>query len=533
MTVSVRTAFFAQLRELGLTTVFGNPGSTEEPMLSDFPDDFRYVLALQEASVVAMADGYAQATGMPALVNLHTAAGVGHAMTSIMTAAQNHTPLIITAGQQPRTMLLLEPYLTNVDATALPEPWVKWSYETQRAQDAPAAMLRAYATAVQPPQGPVFLSLPMDDWQHEADLLPGPRSTSTRTGPDPVRLAELARALRTATSPAFVIGGGVDRAGGWDDAVALAERLSPAVYSAPANERPGFPEDHPLFQGQLPFAIGPLSEQLEGHDLVVVFGAPVFRYYPYVPGRYQPEGTILWHISDDPSQTARAPVGHALLCDPGLALSGLLDQLDDVQPADPPAARPPRQPPELSDPLEADHLFAILGENREPHTVLVEESLSNRARLYDRWPATEPNSVFSFASGALGWGLPASVGIAMAERDTGRDRPVIAVIGDGAVQYCIQAIWTAVQQRLRLLVVVPDNQQYTILKSFAEEEDNPGLPGLDLPGIDITKIAEGYGADAVRARTADEVTRAIRDWKETGRVAVLVVPIDRGTPELL
>ena len=509
-------------------------------MLSDFPDDFRYVLGLQEASVVAMADGYAQATGKPALVNLHTAAGVGHAMTSIMTAAQNHTPLIVTAGQQTRTMLLQEPYLTNVDATALPKPWVKWSYETQRAQDAPAALLRAYLTAVQAPQGPVFLSLPMDDWEHEADPMPDARSTSTRNGPDPVRLAELAQALQAAKSPALVIGGGVDRAQAWHHAVALAEKLSPAVYSAPANERPGFPEDHPLFQGQLPFAIGPLSEQVRGHDLIVVFGAPVFRYYPYVPGDFLPAGTTLWHVSDDPGETSRAPVGHALLCDPGLALLGLLglleqlEQLDDVEPpVKPPAPRREQEPPVISDPLEADHLFAILSDSRHPDTVLVEESLSNRARLYNRWPAREPNSVFSFASGALGWGLPASVGIAMAERDTGRNRPVLAVIGDGALQYCVQAMWTAVQHRLALTIVVPDNQQYTILKSFAEQEDHPGLPGLNLPSIDIVKIAEGYGATATRVTTADAVARAMSAAGRSDSPSVIVVPISRETPDLL
>ena len=209
MTDTVRAAFFEQLRRLELTTIFGNPGSTEETMLKDFPDDFRYVLGLQEASVVAMADGYAQATRKPALVNLHTAAGVGHATTSIMTAALNHTPLIVTAGQQTREMLLYQPLLTNVEPTVLAKPWVKWAYQTDRAQDAPAALQRAYLTALQPPQGPVFLSFPLDDWDQEADPLLDVRTTSTTIAPDPHRLADVATALRQANSPALVIGGGV------------------------------------------------------------------------------------------------------------------------------------------------------------------------------------------------------------------------------------------------------------------------------------------------------------------------------------
>jgi benzoylformate decarboxylase len=161
---TVREVTYDLLRAQGLTAIFGNLGSTEETFLADFPSDFRYVLGLQEASVVAMADGFAQATRRPALVNLHTGAGLGNAMGNLLTAFQNKTPLIVTAGQQTREMLLLEPWLTNVEATMLPRPWVKWAYEPVRAQDVPGAFMRAIATAVQPPAGPVFLSLPLDDW---------------------------------------------------------------------------------------------------------------------------------------------------------------------------------------------------------------------------------------------------------------------------------------------------------------------------------------------------------------------------------
>jgi len=161
---TVRDVTFNLLRECGLTTVFGNVGSTEEAFLENFPSDFRYVLGLQETSVIAMADGFAQATCRPALVNVHTAAGLGNAMGGLVTAYMNKTPLIVTAGQQAREVLLLEPWLTNVEPEVLPRPWVKWSYQPVRAQDVPAAFMRAIATALQPPAGPVFLSLPLDDW---------------------------------------------------------------------------------------------------------------------------------------------------------------------------------------------------------------------------------------------------------------------------------------------------------------------------------------------------------------------------------
>src|SRR5580704_3114200 len=166
---TVRDVTYQLLREFGLTTVFGNVGSTEETFLKNFPSDFRYVLALQEASVIGIADGYAQATRRAALVNVHTGAGLGNAMGNLLTAFQNKSPLIVTAGQQTREMLLMEPWLTNVEATMLPGPWVKWAYEPVRAEDIPAAFMRAMATALQPPAGPVFLSLPLGGWGVSCD----------------------------------------------------------------------------------------------------------------------------------------------------------------------------------------------------------------------------------------------------------------------------------------------------------------------------------------------------------------------------
>ena len=215
MKVAVREATFDLLRQLGLTTIFGNPGSTEEPFLQEFPTDFTYVLGLQEASVLAMADGYAQATGRPALVNLHTFAGVGHAIGNLICAYYKKPPLIVIAGQQMREMLRLEPYLTNVQPTETPKPWVKWSYEPVRAADAPAAIMRAYATAVQPPAGPLFLSLPINYFDKPSEGSAVVRTQSQRGGPDPERLRDFARQISEAKSPVLVLGASLDRADGW------------------------------------------------------------------------------------------------------------------------------------------------------------------------------------------------------------------------------------------------------------------------------------------------------------------------------
>src|SRR6476646_3481901 len=185
---TVRTVTFDLLRSLGLTTVFGNPGSTEQPVLQEFPDDFRYVLALQEATAIAMADAFAQVTRCPALVNVHSSAGLGNALGNLVASYHANTPLVVTSGQQHRELVIGEPYLGNREAITMPKPWVKWSYEPARAEDVPEAFMRAYAIALQPPTGPVYLSIPMDDWKRP---LVGPalvRTVSDRVAPDPVRL---------------------------------------------------------------------------------------------------------------------------------------------------------------------------------------------------------------------------------------------------------------------------------------------------------------------------------------------------------
>ena len=268
---TVREAVLRLLRHLHIDTVFGNPGSTELPMFRDFPSDFRYVLGLQESVVVGMADGYAQATGNAALVNLHSAAGVGHAMGNIFTAFKNQTPLIVTAGQQARSILPFDPFLSAMQATDLPKPYVKWACEPARAEDVPRALARAYHVAMQAPRGPVFVSIPADDWDQPADHVE-PRQVSRSMAPDPAVLCQVADALNSARRPAIVAGTGVDRDGAMDLLVQLAERHRAPVYTAPMSARCAFPETHRLFGGFLPAMRERIVEKLAGHDLVLVLG---------------------------------------------------------------------------------------------------------------------------------------------------------------------------------------------------------------------------------------------------------------------
>jgi benzoylformate decarboxylase len=522
---TVQDVTYDLLRALGLTTVFGNPGSTEETFLKNFPDDFTYVLGLQEASVLAMADGFAQSTGKPALVNVHTSAGTGNAMGSLIAAYKGNTPLIVTAGQQTREMVLAEPYLTNKDATLLPLPWVKWAYEPARAEDVPAAFMRAYAMAIQPPAGPVYLSIPLDDWDKPALGPAVVRTLSQRVSPDLARLREFAKRIDAAHNPMVVFGPEVDRAGAWDVGVAFAEKVGAPVYAGPLSDRVSFPEDHRLYRGLLPMTIAGATAVMRGHDLVIVIGAQVFRYYPYVAGEYLPEGTDLLQITADPEVAGAAPVGDSVLGDPLLVLEQLADLVGDHGDRQLPAAPTITATGDYSEsaPLSTDAVWSTLAAVKPADSALVMESTSTLAEL--RWlPTTRPASFFATASGGIGWGVPAAVGIALGDRARGASRTVLATIGDGSFQYSVQAIWTAAQHRLPIVFVVMRNGEYSVLKSFAALEKTPGVPGLELPGLDIASVATGFGCNAINVDSTEKLAHEFTAALATDGPTVIVVP---------
>jgi benzoylformate decarboxylase len=527
--MTVHEATYRLLRNLGLTTIFGNPGSTEQPFLKNFPKDFQYILGLQEASVVAMADGFSQATQNPVLVNLHSSAGTGNGMCNIMTAYQNKTPLIITAGQQTREMILCEPYLTNREETTLPRPWVKWAYQPVRAQDVPGAIMRAYAAALQPPAGPVYLSIPLDDWDQPALGDAVVRSVSSRYSPDPQRVALFSERIQKSKNPVLLYGPEIERSGGWNAAVKFAERLKAPVYMTPLTDRASFPQTHPQFRGMAPIAIAPLSKALRDHDLVVVIGAQVFRYYPFVGGDYLPKGTELLHVTNDPYDAAAAIVGDSLLSDAKLALEAFIEAIPAVKsgPALAPLNIDRELPSPPNSPLTALEAFAAVSEVRPDNAILVNETASNFADLLKFWPIVKPDSYYTFASGGLGWGSPAAVGVALAEKKMGTGRPVVAAIGDGAFQYSVQDLYAAAQLKLKLIFIAPCNGEYAILKEFALLEKTPNVPALDLPGLDIVATAKAFGCAGVFARTADEIKKEFAKALQVEGTTVIAIPIAR------
>jgi benzoylformate decarboxylase len=512
---TVREATFDLFRAHGMTTIFGNPGSTELPMLADFPEDFEYVLGLQELVVVGMADGYAQATGRPTHVNLHTAPGVGNAVGGIFNAQANKSPLVITAGQQVRPQITIEANLTNRDAVVGPAPYVKWSHEPPRAEDVPGALARAIHQASLPPRGPAFVSIPMDDWRVEADAdrsaAAARRRVTGRTAADADALAALARRIEEARAPVLVAGPDIDAAGGWEAAVALAEKQRLPVWASPATggSRIGFPERHPQFAGILPPAIGPVSETLKDHDLVVVVGSSVFPYYPYIPGPLLAGGSELVAITSDPGEAARAPMGDAIVGDVALALQRLSELVADAD-RELPAARPePGDPPSADPPdrLSGSEAMAALADAWRDDAIAVVETPSCTLSLRNRLRISRPSSYYFCASGGLGFGIAAAVGVQLAEPR----RPVVCVLGEGSAQYGITALWSALAYKAPVTFLVLRNDEYMILKWFAMLEQVSGAPGLDLPGLDVAAVARGYGMPAQEVTGREELTEALRE----------------------
>jgi benzoylformate decarboxylase len=524
--VSVKHATLDLLRAFGIRKVFGNPGSTELPFLSDWPDDIDYVLGLQEASVIGMADGYAQATRNAAFVNLHSAAGLGNALGNLYTAHRNQTPLVISAGQQARSILPLQAFLYAERASEFPRPYVKFSIEPARAEDVPAAIARAYYVAMQPPCGPTFVSVPIDDWTHQTQPLQA-RHISREFGPDPDAINALVAALSASKRPALVVGPGVDRAQAVDLMVRLAEKARATVWVSPFSARSSFPERHPQFAGFLHASPAQLSDALGNHDLVVVIGAPVFTFHVEGHAAIFDGATTIFQITDDPAAAAVSPLGSSIVATLKPALAMLVDRLPETERAIP-AGRVLPPAPRPADPIQVEFLLHTLSGAMPDDAALVEEAPSHRPAMHKFLPMRGQDSFYTMASGGLGYGLPASVGIALGRPDI----RTVCLIGDGSAMYSIQALWTAAQRKLPLTVVVINNSGYGAMRSFSQVMQVRNVPGLDLPGIDFVQIAQGLGCDAVRVGKAAELAPALARGLAHDGVSLIEVMVDSAVPLL-
>ena len=501
---TVREASFEVMRRLGMTTIFGNPGSTELHFLTDLPHDIRYVLGLHEGPVVGMATGYAIARGAPALVNLHTAAGFGNAINAIANARDTRVPLVVVVGQQDRRQLAFEPFLTGRTLERVAGDYPVWTNLPARAQDVPGAIARAYYEA-STHRGPAIVVVPMGDWAEPADHLAAASPalviraqtvTSEEVEPVVAMIAE-------SRSPLVIVGPGTDSREGWDAIVTLAERLGAPVWQEPFSRRAGFPGDHPRFAGHLPWKRAEMHKTLAGHDLVLAIGTGAFRMYLFdEPSALVEAGTAVAVITDDPAEAHRSPCDAALLAPVPSACRALLDGLvaRDGAPPQPMRRPPPPAPPGPGEPLAAGHVLAALARLLPADAVLFEETPSSQPELYQRIPIRAPLGFIAGANGGLGFATSGAIGLKMGLPE----RPVVAVVGDGSMMYGIQALWSAAHYRVGVLLIVMANGRYAVMDGLADSHGRRA-PWPSFGGIDIAGIARNLGCAATPVTTHDEL----------------------------
>lgn len=519
---TVREITYELLRKLEMTVIFGNPGSTELPFLRDMPADFRYVLGLHERSAAGMALGYAMARGKAAFVNLHSIASAGNGLSAIIDSAYSHVPLVVTAGQQDRRQVLAEPFLVS-RAVEVVKPCVKWACEPLRAEDVPAAIVRGYHLAMQPPMGPVFLSIPMDDWTHECPSVDS-REVHPCVLPDPIALDAVVRALDSSGNPAIVAGSQIEEDRGWHEVIALAEHLNIDVYQEPIAPRVAFPRTHPLFRGNLLPAQQPLADQLAAHDTVVVLGAPIFLYYAYVPGNPIQPGTKLFQITNSPLDASAALAGTSIVGNLASAMKYIRSRAaarkrNSISPQPPPLEPKPEYP------ITPGFLFSVLNRVMPRDAVVCEECPSSKGDLDRYLRLDQPGSFYSVRTGILGFALPAAVGLQLANPE----RRVVCPVGDGSIQYSIQTLWSAVQYNAEVIFVVLRNADYSALKGFCDFTNvGRNVPGMDLPGINMVKLAEGYGMAAKEVERPEDLEPALKQAFASRGPRLICVNVAKG-----
>jgi benzoylformate decarboxylase len=536
-------ALLEVLRSEGVERIFGNPGTTELPLMDALAGapDLRYTLGLHEGPVVAMADGYARATGRPAVVNLHVAAGVANGLIGMLNASRSRTPIVITAGQQDRRHLLHDPMLSG-DLVGIAGSVTKEAVEVQHARDLPLMLRRAFALAQRPPAGPVLVSIPMDLLDEPVDVDVPARSVPVAPGIAGGLDVAVDR-LVAARSPAIVAGDGVGRVGALAELVAVAEALGATVYQQPMYDWIDFPTSHPLYAGAPLPTTESIRGQLTGHDVVFIVGAHAFMAHHYTPGGPIPDGTEVIQLDDDPGEIGRNfPVAVGLIG--GLAVSlralaaGLTGRVPDAAGraslvAERTAATRAATDAEVAsrpvgmplDPLRVVHAIA----SGLPATAtVVEEGITVGMHLRRVLRQDRPGAYVHTLGGGLGWGIGAAIGSRLGDPS----RPVVAVLGDGCAMFGLQGLWTAAREGVPVAFLVMDNGEYRTLKETLDRRsggsrDGRGYVGLDIrgPAIDWDAAGRTFGIATRRIERLEELEDLVRGVDRLEGPLLVDVPI--------
>ncbi len=550
--MSGKQAFLEILKQEGVSLMFGNPGTTELPLMDGLAREpgIHYVLALQEAVAVAMADGYAQASGGLAAVNVHIAPGLGNAMGMLYDAQKSGAPMLLTAGQHDQAFTVTEPILW-ADLPPIARPFVKWSTEARRLEDLPRIVRRACKTALAHPTGPVFLSLPVDvlNAERDLDLLAATRVDPRIRGPREA-IRQAARRLARAERPLIVSGDAVARSGALAELVEVAELLGAPVVTECVPSACSFPFTHPLYGGALP-RLGPqIRGLLMRHDLLFSVGGDLFTLSLPPDEDPMPPGLDVIHLDVDPWEIGKNyPTAVAIHGDPKATLPDLAEALRSelgatahpraaarieaarsaqtayraglVERARKEAGHVPMSP------LAAVHALAsAIPEN----AAIIDESISSALlAVRDLLRCQDSTSFFGIRGGGIGWGLPAALGVKLALPD----RPVVALVGDGSAMYTMQALWTAAHEGLAVVYVILNNLSYRILKQrtlalkgFSAEDDYYVAMDLDRPPIDFVGLARSLGVPGERVDKTPDVAPALGRGLASGGPYLLDVRLD-------
>ena len=546
-TTNGRSVLLEVLRSEEVRHCFGNPGTTELPFvdaLADHPE-LHYVLGLQENVAVGMADGYAQASGRPSFVNLHTVAGLGGGIGNLSNAMANRTPIVVTAGQQDRRHLLAEPILSG-DLCGLASVTTKWQHEVRHLDELAPVLRRAFLSAATPPAGPVFVSIPMDVLDEEGDVDVPPRSRLERASVAG-GLEELAGLLAEAAPDglALVVGDEIAAGGALSEVVALAETLGARVYGAPLYSNLNFPTDHPLWSGMLAFTAASVAGTLSRYRRIFVVGAKAFLVYPWTPPSPLPVGSELLHLAADPALVGRdLPTRFGTVGDITVTLAALRPIVSGRVARAAAGAALERARSEAKGAAER---FAAIASERAaewpmhpmaathallsalpPGGALVDEAITTGFHVRLLYRSSTPGSYFFCRGGGLGWGVPAALGVKLARPD----QPVLCIVGDGSIMYSAQALWTAASENIPVVIAVVNNRQYGILKmnlvesgSAAAREGRFVGMDLDSPPVDYVGLARSLGVDALVVEKPADVTDATRTALESSRPTLLELPI--------
>jgi benzoylformate decarboxylase len=550
--ISGKQAFLQILKSEGVSVMFGNPGTTELPLMDGLArePDIRYVLALQEAVAIAMADGYAQAHGGLAAVNVHVSPGLGNAMGMLYDAFKAHSPLLLTAGQHDQCFTVTEPILWS-DLPPVAAPFVKWSTEARRLEDLPRIVRRAVKTALSQPSGPVFLSLPVDVLNAERDGLDlmAPTRVAPRVVGDRAAVDAAAKRLVAARKPLIVAGDAVAHGDALAELVELAELIGAPVMLEGVSSTCSFPFTHPLYAGGMP-RLGPgIKGLLMRHDLLFSVGGDLFTLSLPSDVDPMPAGLDVVHLDVDPWELGKNyPASVAIQGDPKATLPELCEAIrrhagqsghvDAVKRREALAATHARERDDLArraddeakkSPMGPLALVHAVSQAVPDEAVIIDEAISSAPGIRNFFRCADAKAFFSLRGGGIGWGLPAALGAKLALPN----RPVVALVGDGSAMYTAQALWTAAHDSIPVVYVIFNNASYRILKErtkalkgFSAEDDTYVAMDLDRPLIDFVGLAKSLGVGGQRVDKAADVGPAVKRAIASGRPALIDVRID-------